>query len=134
MSYEILFTEEHREQVVRYHSEEVADQLEKRLETKQRQLELISEQNQLGQRFHNFFGYKGIHVAEASFKAHRNQYRALLILVGSFEDNYLVFYKVVEKEDRYESSQQWKTWRSVVENPSQIKKKAKDWVLEEMDL
>jgi len=132
VSYEILFTEEHREQVVRYHGEKVADRLEERLEKKQKELELISEPNQLGRRFHNFFGYDGVKIAEPSFKAHRNQYRGILILVENADA--LVFYKVIQKEERYESSEQFRTVQSIEKNPQKVMKYAKDVVLEEMDL
>jgi len=132
VSYEILFTEEHREQVVHNHGEEVANQLEERLEKKQKELELISEPNQLGRRFYNYFGYDGVKIAEPSFKAHRNQYRGILILVENADA--LVFYKVIQKKERYESSEQFRTVQSIEKNPRKVMKYAKDVVLEEMDL
>lgn len=113
------------------HDGQVLESLEDRLEKKQKQLELIDHQNQLGKRFHQFLGYQGVKLAEVSFQARRNQYRAILIFVG--EADALAFYKVIEKEDRYISSKQRMILDAIEKNPRKLKKYARDVVVDEMD-
>lgn len=132
MSYEILFTDEHREKVKDKWNESVLESLEQRLEKKQSELELVDRRNQAGNRFYNLFGYGGVTVAEARFRSDRRKYRAILFLVDG--PDVFVFYRVIEKEDRYESSKQRKVLDDIEGDPEKFKDYAKTEVVENMDL
>lgn len=131
MSYEILFTDEHREEVVSDFDEEVLDGLETRLEKKQKELDLVSRRDQAGSRFYNLFTHSNVTIAEAAFNAKRRDYRGILILVDG--PDVFVFLRVIEKEDRYESSEQRMVLDAIGRNPGEIMDYARDVVLEEMD-
>ena len=131
MSYEILFTDEHRDQVRNRFDETVLDSLEEKLEKKQDELDLVDRRDQAGNRFYNLFGHGGVTIAEARFRAARKKYRGILVLVPRADA--FVFYRVVEKEDSYESSKQRKAIGAIEENPGEVKDYARDVVVQEMD-
>lgn len=131
MGYEILFADEHREQVRNRFNDSVLENLEKRLEKKQGELDLVDRRDQAGNRFYNIFTHSDVTIAEARFRADRRRYRGILILVDRADA--FVFLRVIEKEDRYESSKQRMVLDAIGKNPEEIKDYARDVVVEEMD-
>jgi len=59
-------------------------------------------------------------IAEAAFQAERRNYRGILILVDTEEGGVFVFLQVIEKEDRYESSEQRMVLDAIGRNPDEI--------------
>jgi hypothetical protein len=133
VSYEILFTDEHREDVVSDFDEEVLDGLETRLEKKQKELDLVSRRDQAGNRFYNLFTHSDVTIAEAAFNAKRRDYRGILILVDTEDGGVFVFLRVIEKEDRYESSEQRRVLDGIGQSPAEIMDYAKTEMVENMD-
>jgi len=133
VSFEILFTDEHREEVRDNHGEEVLERLEKRLDKKQSELEWSDRRDQAGNRFYNLFTHSDVTVAEAAFQAERRDYRGILILVDTQEGGVFVFLRVIEKEDRYESSEQRMVLDAIGRSPAEIMDYAKTEMVENMD-
>ena len=133
MSYEILFTDEHRDEVRDNHGEKVLERLSKRLKKKQEELDLVSRRDQAGSRFYNLFTHSNVTVAEAAFQAERRDYRGILILVDTERGGVFVFFRVIEKEDRYESSEQRMVLDAIGESPAEIMDYAKTEMVENMD-
>jgi len=72
-------------------------------------------------------------IAEAAFQAERRNYRGILILVDTEEGGVFVFLQVIEKEDRYESSEQRMVLDAIGRNPDEIIDYAKTEIVENMD-
>lgn len=108
--YEIIFTEGQYEKVEDRHSEEVAEKLLDKLESKQEEVKWIQNFNKLNPRFQSFFGCNGAHFAEPGFEAENREYRAIMIV--DRRTNCIVFYRAVKKEDHYNSSKQ----KKIIEN------------------
>jgi len=128
-----LFTDDHQEEVKDNHGETVLERLEKRLEKKQSELEWVDRRDQAGSRFYNLFTHSDVTIAEAAFQAERRNYRGILILVDTEEGGVFVFLQVIEKEDRYESSEQRMVLDAIGRNPDEIIDYAKTEIVENMD-
>lgn len=133
MGYEILFTDEHREEVISDFDEEVLDGLETRLEKKRSELEWVDRRDQAGSRFYNLFTHSDVTIAEAAFNAKRRDYRGILILVDTEDGGVFVFLQVIEKEDRYESSEQRRVLDAIGRSAAEIMDYAKTEMVENMD-
>ena len=129
-----MFTDEHREEVRDNHGEKVLERLEKRLDKKQGELEWVDRRDQAGSRFYNLFTHSDVTVAEAAFQAERRDYRGILILVDTEgQGGVFVFLCVIEKEDRYESSEQRMVLDAIGRKPAEAMDYAKTEMVENMD-
>jgi hypothetical protein len=122
--YSIILTETQRQKIVSRCDERVAEKVIDRLQTKQDELQWVESHDQLSRRFQTFFGKDGVHFAEPGFKAHRSEWRAILILIR--KANTFVFHREVEKEGSYNKSRQKDLIHNLKANPKDAKKKALD--------
>lgn len=131
VGFEFLFAEEHRQQVRNEFSQAVLQDLEKKLEKKQRQVKEMDHLRQLENRFHNMPGSENVFFPEMSFESQSRVYRAIFIAVETDLVQKLVFYDVVEKNgDGYDLRQQNRLLGSLQRDPQSALEKAKDQILE----
>lgn len=100
-----------------------SDLLDK-VDKKNRELEWIKKFPKLPNRFHNFFGENDFHIAELSFESRHRRFRALCIVLPDCRK--LVFWAVVQKEDGYESSDQKRMIKSLLDDGHRVKRKARE--------
>jgi hypothetical protein len=134
VGYEILFTDEHREQVLDDFDGSVLESLKKRMDKKQELLNQVDRRDQACRRFHKVFtgGESGVTIAEMRFRANGNKkYRGVFVLVDKADS--FVFVQVVEKENSYQRSKQEELVEAIDKNPKEVMDYARDVVLEEMD-
>jgi hypothetical protein len=134
VSYEILFTEEHHEQILDNFDNSVLESLKERLDKKQELLNQVDRRDQACKRFHKVFtaGGSGVPIAEMRFRANGNKkYRGVFVLVDRAES--FVFVQVVEKENSYQRSKQEELVEAIGKNPKEVMDYARDVVVQEMD-
>lgn len=126
--FEMLFTEEHEQRVLKYHDEAVLEALKKKLEKKRDQVRWKKNKHGLRPRFHKIVA--GDQFAEMSFKAKRRQYRAVFIILERVKA--LVFVRAVKKQDKgaYTHSPQHKLLDTLEKKQGEIRERALDVVSE----
>ena len=130
MSFEFVFSSDHREQVVDKHSEEVAEALEEKVERRQRELDMIGDMpvHRLDRRLQRIIGHNGQHFAEVRFEAHNRPYRGFFVVLG--DKAKLVYLTVVGKEDRFNGSRQKDLIFSLFDQVHE----ARDYALRQLDV
>ncbi|MFU1780256.1 hypothetical protein ACM16X_02620 [Haloarcula japonica] len=116
--FDMVFTEEHEDQVRNKHGEQVLKSLKKKLDRKRREVSWKKNKHELRRRLHKIVA--GDDFAEMSFKAKRRQYRAVFVILE--DEQVLVFVSAVEKQD--ESAYEHSPQHDLLDG---LEKNRKDW-------
>ena len=113
MGYDLVWIEEDLEDAANEYNYRLANDLEKALKEKQKQIKWKKNRAELSQRFHNMFGLGDLTLAEIWFESQSQTFRALCPVI----EKAVFYYQTVPKS----GSSQKRALKLMKKNSSEIK-------------